>query len=397
MRCWQNFSAVICQSGPDVNMTKDQPRHVFIAWKILGQTSTTVIEVCNSLAELDHDVTLIIRSKTRSANIDANFSVLAIEDAFPGSAALSHIMFLISAFGIIFKRKYDFLNAMYSPGVSLLLIANSFKSSQSVLHITTAALLPGLKGMFKNLVCRFESLFFGHITILDLGIAPNIFFGKRARRRLHEFPLGVNPDHFANVSSAVTDKLRKQIGHLYPIIYLGKMDRTRRLHKLLQAFALVKQNFDPAVLLMVGTDNDVERLERETVRLDIQDSVIFTGMVPYDSVPGYLSVARIALSYIPITRIYDNQPPLKTLEYLQVGLPQVATGTAANRRILIDGDNAIITSDMPAEYARGIMSLIENQQLYGRIQRLCQQGIEPFYWNNLVSRVLLPIYANSTD
>ena len=209
-----------------------------------------------------------------------------------------------------------------------------------------------------------------------------------------EFPLGVNQRLFKEISDRVVQSSQKIGNDFNLLIYIGKMDKTRRLSEMIEAFRLVADQFDQCRLLMIGDGDDRPQLQDLTKRIGLTERVLFTGNVPYDAIPAYLSAADIGLAYIPQTNTYNFQPSLKTLEYRQVGLPQVATATAANRVTVQHGKDGLISNDDAAGYAAAIIELMENQELYRHIQKCCKENIDEFFWDNLVKRILIPYYQS---
>ena len=367
--------------------------HCFISWSFIdGMSTPSFDEICLSLSKLGHKVTMVARENSQKCKLNKNLTVIPVEDRWPSSTKLSHIYFLLFVTKYLAKKQYDTIDVFMSPGVSFLPIILFFKKAKFVLHIRTSSIRQDIIGLLKNIIARIDTWFFDAIAILDKGIGPNLFFEKKELNKILEVPLGINPNIFAQ-----TQNERHKLFNEVPInkkilIYVGKMDRTRKLDIMLEAFNIVLQDYKNCILVMVGGGDHVEYLKQKTLQLGIEKSVIFTGIIPYSDVPKYVASADVALSFIPMNKTYNHQPPLKSLEYLQMGIPQVATKTAAIRKYIINNHNGIIARDNPENFARAILLLLRDQNLYNHIKHHCKDGLEASYYDNIVKNILIPFY-----
>jgi 1,2-diacylglycerol 3-alpha-glucosyltransferase len=100
------------------------------------------------------------------------------------------------------------------------------------------------------------------------------------------------------------------------LIYTGRLGPEKNLIFLLRAFNGAAQAFENVKLLLVGDGPERDNLEDRINHMGIQNRVIFTGMVPYHSLPGYLALAD-AFVTASITEVH----PLSVIEAMAVGLP----------------------------------------------------------------------------
>ncbi len=114
------------------------------------------------------------------------------------------------------------------------------------------------------------------------------------------------------------------------------------------------------------------------------------GKVEYTEIPKRLAHYDIGLSYIPCTPWFNNQPPLKTLEYMSVGLITVATKTAAHTEIWDKLPTELLTDDSVEGYSMGIQYAIDNVEI---VDRESLRKVASLYsWNNLVKNKIIPLY-----
>ena len=373
-------------------MVSNNTSHCFISWSwIEGGSTTAKDEYCRSLAKYGHSVTLIARGHGDSYEPQVNLKIIPVNDARPDSEKISHISFYFRVIKHLYENKYDFVDIFISPGISIFPIVLFFKKTKWVMHLRSSAVQGGVSAVIRNLLRRIESMFFNYIAVIDRGIAHNMYFSKAKIASMAEFPCGVNKDLF-NLVEVHDESILNLIKEKTVFTYVGKLDKSRCGVNLIDAYKLVVDKCKDTMLFVVGDGDDLDEMKNKAKELGIADIISFVGRVPYTEVPVYLSVTDIALSYIPVTVMYDHQPPLKVLEYLQYKIPQVATKTSATRKYIKHEINGLIASDKVDEYALQMIRLANDKNLYESIKnRLNDQSID-YSWDTVVKDKLIPFY-----
>lgn len=78
-------------------------------------------------------------------------------------------------------------------------------------------------------------------------------------------------------------------------------------------------------LLIVGAGESDEMIREEIGKHGLNDVVLPVGMIDYQHLPAYLSVAVLAINTFSINDITRDIVPIKILQYLAAGLPVVST------------------------------------------------------------------------
>jgi glycosyltransferase involved in cell wall biosynthesis len=112
-------------------------------------------------------------------------------------------------------------------------------------------------------------------------------------------------------------------------------------------------------LFLVGDGGDKQNLEALATELDLADSVVFAGLVPYPQVPEYVAVADIAVSPIPPLYIYKVSSPLKLFEYMAAGKPVVANYEIPEQKYVLENSGGgVLVSFDPEALAAGLIELL---------------------------------------
>lgn len=78
-------------------------------------------------------------------------------------------------------------------------------------------------------------------------------------------------------------------------------------------------------LLIVGGGKDEQQLKKLVTELDLENRVIFTGVIPYQNLPQVLRLADVAINSFVPSLVTNLAFPHKVLQYLASGLITVST------------------------------------------------------------------------
>jgi len=361
----------------------------FINFYPKNQVITPLLEYSQILSSQKHSVTVFLRKDANIDNIgDCSIFIRKVGREF-FSNRLTLLIFIIKLISILRRDKYDIIHVFNFTGASLLPIFCK-KSGKWIFDIQSGRLNGGIKGILYNKLINFESKFFDFTIVVSKGLKEKLF-RKENGKKIEVIPLGANLRNFQTVK--IARSIWKSFGvkpENFILIYIGDFCRARQLENLLEAFKIVCNTVKDKNLRLVlvgGKDEERKFLSKVIQELSIDDKVIFLGFVPYRIIPSLLKNSDIGLSYIPKSNILDVQPPLKTFEYLAASLPIIATNTKAHLEFLKNRENAIISSDDPVDFAKGIIELIDNLTLRLKLRSNAPIDIEKFDWRHICRRL----------
>jgi len=162
------------------------------------------------------------------------------------------------------------------------------------------------------------------------------FYEKKIRLNSKPFsiiPSGVDLDLFSKKSSGtIRDKYQLKNGE-FLIGYVGVLSRMRELDFVLRALQKLADSGKNYRVMFVGGGEDKERLEKRAKEFKVGDKVIFTGQVPYETIPDYISTFDAAICHLPDKLIFKYSFPMKVLEYLACDIPVLASDIEAHTEI----------------------------------------------------------------
>jgi glycosyltransferase involved in cell wall biosynthesis len=107
------------------------------------------------------------------------------------------------------------------------------------------------------------------------------------------------------------------------IIYIGSFFYFSGLPYLIRSFA--KEKLENQFLILVGGGEQDAELRGLVKRLNLDNSVIFTGFVSFDELPKFLSAADVAVNPMLPSLVSNAAFPNKIIQYLAASLPVVST------------------------------------------------------------------------
>lgn len=144
---------------------------------------------------------------------------------------------------------------------------------------------------------------------------------------------GVDTDTFKPYSRS---EARRELGifdNERVVAYLGLFSSYQGLDILLDAIGRVGSKISGVRFLLMGFPDEEYRLRADEMGID--SLITFTGRIPYDRAPFFLSAGDIAIS----PKLARTEANGKLFNYMACGLPVVVFESQVNREIL--GDDAV--------------------------------------------------------
>jgi glycosyltransferase involved in cell wall biosynthesis len=361
----------------------------FVTLNPFHRLITPLEEYLRIFADKGHHVTLFATGDSSRRQPGKNLCFREVCGAHLHSKA-AHLLFILKMLAFLRKENYDVIHLFNAPGLSLLPLCCKSAAKKWVLDIRTVRIEGGIRAFLYDRLKIFESRFFDRTILLGEGLRKKLF-GNRSHNRTSIVPLGANLAKFRHTENnrSLWDEFNIARDSII-LLYIGKIDRTRGINKLIEAFSILRHNKTDRKLEMViigGPDSMIEDLKNHAGLLSVSEHTHFLGSVPYDVIHNYVANSDIGLAYIPKNAVYDTQPPLKTFEYLAASLPVVATNTTANCEIIGDGDNGIIAADHPNDFAQAIQRLLDDPHLMQQIKAHSVQSIAEYDWEKIANRL----------
>jgi glycosyltransferase involved in cell wall biosynthesis len=204
-------------------------------------------------------------------------------------------------------------------------------------------------------------------------------FPRDMRSKVRVLPFGIDDCHLSPVVEIPLEPT---------IAFVGRLEPAKGIVKLVQALALVKERVPEATLVVAGEGPERVRVEEETTRLGLANSVRLLGHVSHEGIPDVLRSSMVVC--LPS----DGEPyGMALLEAMAVGRA-VVTSDQGGPRFLLSGDQGeqTVASNDPTSLARGLVSLLADRQSLERIGRENRERVDSTFTLSRVIDELESIY-----
>jgi D-inositol-3-phosphate glycosyltransferase len=227
------------------------------------------------------------------------------------------------------------------------------------------------------------------IAATEKGKEELVSYYGASPEKISVIPCGVNLELFRHLDK---EEARKNLGFNGDniILFVGRIDPLKGIDRLLMALPRLDTR-RKLKLLVIGGDEDsqaeVERLQRLSRSLNIQDAVTFAGIVDQKKLPMYYSAADVCV--IPS---YYESFGLVALESLACGTPIVATRVGGMEGVINQGQNGYMVEDnTPLRLADRIAALLSQKEADLRSAGSIRASVEGFSWPD-IAEAIIPEY-----
>ncbi len=248
------------------------------------------------------------------------------------------------------QNNFETIFIVYFPFCFLIRL---FTNEHTILDIRTGSVeKSSLVRKTSNFLKTFEALFFKNITIISESLGQMLGINMK---KVKVVPLG------ADIISD-TDK-----DFDYPrLFYVGTLFN-RKMHETVIGFKkfLIANDFDKKSydIFGFGLKSEEDLMNKTISENNLDDIVRFHGRKSHHEIKSYFDKCNIGVSYVPMTKYFECQPPTKTYEYVNSGMVCITTNTYENK-LLINKTNGVLCDDNPTSFSEGLSRIVQNREFY---------------------------------
>jgi glycosyltransferase involved in cell wall biosynthesis len=249
--------------------------------------------------------------------------------------------------------------------------------------------------LFEDLGTRCEALaleFADRIAVVSAGVEEQLSRYRIERKRYLLNPNGVDPEEFRpDIDGAPIREQYGLAGHIV-VGFIGSFTRWHGVETLFDAAVSSIQRESTLRFLMIGEGDLRSALQRRAADLGLEQSIIFTGLVPHSDAPRHLAASDILVSphlgFEDGTKFFGS--PTKLFEYMAMGKPIIASRLEQIGEVVRDGENGLqMTPGDASQLAVQILDLARDRELRTRLGAAARQEVVQRYtWKANVDRIL---------
>jgi glycosyltransferase involved in cell wall biosynthesis len=158
------------------------------------------------------------------------------------------------------------------------------------------------------------------------------------------------------------------------------------LEQLIEAVALLTRG----VLVVLGDGPLLQQMKRDISQLGLTQRVHLLGRVSMAELPSYTAAANVGVALIQnVCLSYYYCLPNKLFEYLQAGVPVVASDFPEIRRVVQEFEvGELVDPSRPTEIAGAIQRLIDDPARYARLCLNARKAAERMNWEQEEERLI---------
>lgn len=200
------------------------------------------------------------------------------------------------------------------------------------------------------------------MVILPNGVDTNLFY-------LH------NRDEMRN---------KLHLGSSFVIGYVGVLREWVDFEPLFAAVEKLIKDIDIKVLI-VGNGPNKENTENLAKKYNIESNTIFTGTIPYEQVPEYVSAMDVCSIPFKTDKVAKDSLPLKVFEYMACERPVISSKIDA---IVEDMSDYVLCAETPDEYVDAISRYYENPDFRISLGKKGKQFVsENYTWDSISKKL----------
>jgi glycosyltransferase involved in cell wall biosynthesis len=185
-----------------------------------------------------------------------------------------------------------------------------------------------------------------------------------SRTKMTAVPMGVDLE--AAGPEVVTPADDPRLAGRRVVIYLGTLERARRIDILFEVIALARQRVPDLLLVLAGDTADARHrawLQARMRALAVEDALIWTGWLPVREAWRYVRAAEVGLSPIPRNRMFDCGSPTKAIEYMAFGLPVLANDQPDQAAALVESGAGLCVPLTSQAFADALVHMLNSPHL----------------------------------
>lgn len=331
-------------------------------------------EISKRISKKGNQVDIITRSNGKYKGEELkNLNVVQLGSRSNPDNNISRIFFLIKAFLLLRRKKYDVIHLQaFLPGLLSPLIRHFLKKP-------TIFTVHGTRMFEKNPEPSFgfwlEKIILTKIKYdAEISVTKAFLKFKNVNRNIRVIGNGVDFKKFENIQVMKAP---------YPkILWVGRFDKVKRVDNLIMAMENIIQKIPKAKLTLVGYGYEENNLQKLSKKLNLNKHIEFVGKkTGADLIREYKS------SYLFVLPSSSEGQPITLLEAQAAYLPVVATKTGGIPEIVKDGvDGLLVTPNDINALADAIIWCLTNKNNLG--QKGQQMIAKMESWNEISDKTL---------
>lgn len=293
--------------------------------------------------------------------------------------------------------EYDCTRVLFGAAAPLGLLASRLRTqgmgpivAMTHGHEAAWAGTPGARQVLRSIGSSVDTVtYLGEYTRSRIASALTMPAASRMRRLVP----GVDVDAFHPSVRDRGNDLRARLGlaDRPVVVVVSRLMPRKGQDTLIRALPTIQRSVPDAALLIVGGGPYRSTLENLVAEMDMADSVVLTGTVPWEELPAHYAAGDVfAMPCRTRNRGWDVEGlGIVYLEAGAIGLPVIAGNSGGAPDAVLDGQTGyVVDGRSVAQVAQRVIELLDDPRLAARMGQRGRQWVEQQWTWPIVSRRL---------
>jgi glycosyltransferase involved in cell wall biosynthesis len=256
---------------------------------------------------------------------------------------------------------------------------------------------------FEDLATRCERLSIhlaDCLTVISQGVLEMLHPYHPDPKKILINPNGIDASEFHPGIDGAPVRQRHGFTDQIVVGFIGSFTRWHGIETLFDAAEIAAPQEHKLRFLFIGDGEFRSALEKRSLDLGLQQTIIFTGLVPHSEAPGYLAACDILVSphlgFQDGTKFFGS--PTKLFEYMAMGKPIIASRLEQIGEVITDGVNGLSMNPGNAQQlANLILKLARDGELRRRLGAQAREDVGSKYtWRANVERIVKSLESSDS-
>lgn len=170
------------------------------------------------------------------------------------------------------------------------------------------------------------------------------------------------------------------------ILSIARLERDKGIQNIIRSLPLILKEFPDTKLMIVGDGSYASKLKKMVKKLKIENNVIFTGMLTFESLPEYFNACDIFVN----PTIRQNGYDLTILEAMACEKPVVVSNIGSVPTVINDGaDGILVPPGDIKKLAEGVIQVLKDKEMAEHLGKAARRKVvEKFSAESMVEGTL---------
>jgi phosphatidylinositol alpha-1,6-mannosyltransferase len=207
--------------------------------------------------------------------------------------------------------------------------------------------------------------------------------------RVQTVPLGADPGLFRPGLDQAGVRARYGLDSRRWLLSVSRLTQHKGIDTGLRVLAQLRQDYPDLAYAVVGSGDELPKLENLARTLGVADRVRFLTAVPDRDLPGLYNCAEV---YLGLSRLLEQRVEgfgISLVEAAACGIPVVAGRTGGIPEAVREGETGLLVDpEQPDDICRALRALLDDRALGARLGAGGRRSVETYYnWNRVAADI----------